>query len=50
MRLPTVMELRKMELVQFIYKLENNMFKGWFERVIFATREKSRLKEFNYKS
>ncbi len=45
MKLLTIMELRKLELVKFIYKFENNvMFKDWFERMKLSTKDKPRLK------
>jgi len=41
----TIMDLRKLELVKFVYKFEkNDMFKDWFERTKSSSREKSRLK------
>ncbi len=45
MNLLTIMELRKLSLIKFVYKLEKNkMFENWFERTKLSTRDKPRLK------
>lgn len=42
--LMTIMELRKLSLVKFVYKFEkNNMFKEWYERTKLSSRDKPRL-------